>query len=196
MHNILLQKATSSNEKNTYIAKIADLGTACQLAPDEKLHDAVGTSGYTGMMKSCLDTAMSLTCGSCVYLVAPEVLDSSQPGYSFPADVFSSAVVFWELLQRLDGRYPNPLVGFDSQQAFIKASVLSLHVLRVFSLLVLLWYLAASWSSTAMAYDLSRKPTMSRVDLNVLGYSSFYATHHIIAASASARYELTCGNGI
>jgi serine/threonine protein kinase len=51
------------------------------------LTEAVGTSGYT----------------------APEMFDPQR--YSFPADVFSAAVVGWEIMSR---RKPdNPLCGHD-----------------------------------------------------------------------------------
>lgn len=57
-HNILVQK-TTSEEGVSYLAKIADLGTACKMKENEKLHDCVGTSGYTG---KCLATDACLLC--------------------------------------------------------------------------------------------------------------------------------------
>lgn len=68
-HNILLRAATGG-----YAAKLADFGTAVQLAEGEVLTTPVGTSGYT----------------------APEI---SLPGrYDERADVFSLAIVMWEVL--------------------------------------------------------------------------------------------------
>ena len=68
-HNILLREAAGG-----FAAKLADFGTAVQLAEQQVLTTPVGTSGYT----------------------APEI---SLPGrYDARADVFSLAIVMWEVL--------------------------------------------------------------------------------------------------
>lgn len=69
------------------VPKVGDFGTALRMPKVPYLTEVVGTSGYT----------------------APEVLDPQR--YAFPADVFSTAVVCWELMCR---RKPdNPLCGHD-----------------------------------------------------------------------------------
>lgn len=90
-HNILLSLANGG-----YAAKLADFGTAVELADGEVLTKPVGTSGYT----------------------APEI---SMPGrYDMRADIFSFAVVMWELLV-YDGSgsppVPNPFTGKDLDEA-------------------------------------------------------------------------------
>jgi serine/threonine protein kinase len=90
-HNVLLSAANGG-----YSAKLADFGTAVQLADGEVLTRPVGTSGYT----------------------APEI---SMPGrYDLRADIFSFAVVAWELLVH-DGSgrppAPNPFAGKDLDEA-------------------------------------------------------------------------------
>jgi len=90
-HNILLSVANGG-----YAAKLADLGTSVKLADGEVLTKPVGTSGYT----------------------APEI---SMPGrYDFRADIFSFAVVMWEVLVH-DGSgrppAPNPFTGKDLDEA-------------------------------------------------------------------------------
>eukprot|EP00981_Chlorochromonas_danica_P016153 scaffold15929_cov159-Ochromonas_danica.AAC.6 len=86
-----LKRLGKSGGKLQYHAKIADLGSSRRLAPGEKLHDAVGTSGY----------------------VAPEVVSEGGAGYDFPADIFSCGVILWELLQREEGRLSNPFTGLS-----------------------------------------------------------------------------------
>ncbi|RYH07161.1 hypothetical protein EON65_42040 [archaeon] len=77
-------------------AKVADLGTAVCVAEGQRLWEPAGTSGYT----------------------APEVLQAGEEGkggkgYSFPADVFSLAIVLWELMQPFSPRLSNPLTGLN-----------------------------------------------------------------------------------
>ena len=69
------------------VAKIADFGTAVKLAPDQKLYEEVGTTGYT----------------------APEIM--SPEGYDGAVDVFAFSVLIWELFKSRDAR--NPMVGVD-----------------------------------------------------------------------------------
>ena len=97
-HNIFLNRGYGG-----YIAKIGDLGSAVKLegaGPDAGPEtgtrtgyatEEVGTAGYT----------------------APEV---HSPGrYSFPADVFSFAVLAWETTCEVP--QTNPLAGLDLAQA-------------------------------------------------------------------------------
>ena len=56
--------------KPLIVAKIGDFGTAIHIEKDETLHEVLGTLGY----------------------IAPEVFSGS---YSFPADIFSYAVICW-----------------------------------------------------------------------------------------------------
>lgn len=99
-HNILL--ASMAGERGRYTAKLADFGTAVRMEEgDEMLTTAVGTSGYT----------------------APEI---SLPGrYDMRADVFSFAILMWEVLvsgsggEREGGDVApvNPFAGKDMDEA-------------------------------------------------------------------------------
>ena len=90
-HNILIRVASGS-----YAAKLADFGTAERLKEGEKLTKQVGTSGYS----------------------APEI---SMPGrYDQRVDIFSFAVVLWELLvhnSKNKGGIINPFAGKDLDEA-------------------------------------------------------------------------------
>jgi hypothetical protein len=68
-HNVLLTR----DDLGGWHAKLADFGTSVLLEEGETLSDQVGTIGY----------------------IAPELYGDR--GYSFPADVFSFAVVAWEV---------------------------------------------------------------------------------------------------
>lgn len=75
---------------------ITDLGSAICLWDEDQQRDvlcveAIGTSGYT----------------------APEVLQPSEPGYSYPADIFSLGTIFWEALIEEPKLIVNPWQGMD-----------------------------------------------------------------------------------
>jgi serine/threonine protein kinase len=99
----------TTNIDGEILAKIADLGTAAKLAFDVDslnlvdnsllLQDVVGTRGYT----------------------APEVLHPVDVRYAYPADVFSVAIVLWELFFKVDEQHPvivNPLSSLNADVAY------------------------------------------------------------------------------
>lgn len=50
-------------------------------------------------------------------LLAGEEGEGRAGGYSFPSDVFSLAMVLWELMQPFSPRLANPFVGLDAGAA-------------------------------------------------------------------------------
>lgn len=79
-HNVLLTR----DDLGGWHAKLADFGTSVVLEDGETLSDQVGTIGY----------------------IAPELYGDR--GYSFPADVFSFAVVAWELFAAVAATQQQP----------------------------------------------------------------------------------------
>jgi len=109
-HNVLLVPSTLLNTEEVadgrrsmlsigavgagFTAKITDFGSSLLLssADDCVLNDPVGTMGYT----------------------APEVY--STEGYSFPADVFSTSIVMWEVMTNQPRKVINPLACADMEE--------------------------------------------------------------------------------
>lgn len=96
-HNILVQLSDNSNDQQrSLVVKLADFGSACKLVANSvpKDNPIVGTSGYT----------------------APEIYSGGE--YGTPSDIFSFAIITWELFLRSTScsLRRNPLSGLDADK--------------------------------------------------------------------------------
>lgn len=125
-HNILL-----SDVDGAVTAKIGDLGTAIKLstqpATSTDTEEQYGTSGYTGKLSNIKYHIFDLNGLALIFMrnifffvfhAAPEILRGSN--FDFPADVYSFAVVTWELFTNTAMQRSNPLCGLDPDEAVDK----------------------------------------------------------------------------
>jgi hypothetical protein len=134
-HNIIVEQ----DQKGDIIcAKIVDFGTAYQIAafpkdwkyqnPSKPLigcSEAVGTSGYSGKFYCCF-VYLSLIFIS--LFPAPELFSNAENNpvinYAFPADLFSYAIIMWEMMVEDCSKIRNPLQGINPINAYAEVRVI------------------------------------------------------------------------